>query len=76
MFFFFFVRVYFSQTDDMPGSKISNALHGAPASAAQLVGHRAANQKAAGLIPSQGTCLGCRVDPQSGCGQEAVSVSL
>ena len=29
------------------------------------------HQKAAGLIPSQGTYLGCRFDPRWGCVQEA-----
>ena len=30
---------------------------------AQLVGHRPAKQKVAGLIPGQGTCLGCGLGP-------------
>ena len=40
---------------------------------AQLVGHRSAKQKVAGSIPSQDTCLGCRVSPQLGCIQEATN---
>ena len=35
-------------------------------SVAQLVGPHPANWKVAGLIPSQGTCLGCRPGPQLG----------
>ena len=31
---------------------------------AQWIEHRLANQRVAGLIPSQGTCLGCRPGPQ------------
>ena len=33
------------------------------AGAAQWIGRRPANQKVAGLIPSQGTCLGCSPGP-------------
>ena len=31
---------------------------------AQWIGHWPVNQRVAGLIPSQGTCLGCRLSPQ------------
>ena len=34
------------------------------AGVAQWIEHRPAKQKVAGLIPSQGTCLGCRPGPQ------------
>ena len=33
---------------------------------AQWIEHRLANQRVASLIPSQGTCLGCRPGPQQG----------
>ena len=33
---------------------------------AQWIEQRSANQKVAGSIPSQGTCLGCRPGPQYG----------
>ena len=35
------------------------------ASVVQLVGASSCNQKVAGSIPSQGTCLGCKFNPQS-----------
>ena len=36
-----------------------------------------ANQKVAGWIPSQGTCLGCRPGPQLGaCERQPIEVSL
>ena len=34
------------------------------------------NRKAAGAIPSQGTCLGCGSGSQSGCVQEETDISL
>ena len=34
---------------------------------AQWVGDHSTKQKVTGLIPSQGTCLGCEPGPQSGC---------
>ena len=37
---------------------------------AQLVGHPPVNRKVVGLIPSQGTYLGCGFDPRSGYIQE------
>ena len=40
---------------------------------AQLVGVSLRNLRVAGLIPSQGTYLGCRFDPQSGSIQEATN---
>ena len=36
------------------------------AGVAQGMEHRPANQRVAGSIPSQGTCLGCHLGPQSG----------
>ena len=38
---------------------------------AQMVGVSSHNQKVAGSIPSQRTCLGCRFDPLSECLWEA-----
>ena len=38
---------------------------------AQLVGGSSHNTKIAGLVPSQGTCLGCRLDSQSPVGVPA-----
>ena len=37
------------------------------AGVAQWIEFGPANQSIAGLIPSQGTCLGCRPGPQQGC---------
>ena len=34
------------------------------AGVAQWIVHQTVNQRVAGLIPSQGTCLGCRLGPQ------------
>ena len=34
------------------------------AGVAQWIEHKPANQKAVGSTSSQGTCLGCRLDPQ------------
>ena len=45
-------------------------------SGAQLVGCRPAKQKAAGLIPGQGTRLGCGFGPQLRCVQETTSLSF
>ena len=47
-------------------------------SVAKWVEHQPVNQKVASLIPSQGTCLGCRLDPQSGAceRQPHIDVSL
>ena len=39
--------------------KLAKALAGV----VQLVGCHPANRKVVGLIPSQGTCLGCRFSP-------------
>ena len=39
---------------------------------AQLIGHHPAKQKVTGLIPSQGTCLGCRCGPWSECIKKAM----
>ena len=36
------------------------------ADVAQWIECRTANQRVAGLIPSQSTCLGCGLDPQQG----------
>ena len=46
-------------------------------SMAQWVGHHPANQKVAGLIPGQGTCLGCGPGPWIGvCERQPTDVSL
>ena len=37
----------------------------------QLVEHHPARQRVASVIPSQGTCLGCRASPWLGCMQQA-----
>ena len=38
---------------------------------------RPANRKVAGLVPGQGTCLGCRLGPQLGaCERQRIDVSL
>ena len=43
----------------------------------QWVGHRPANRKAAGLIPGQGTDLGCGPGPGLGvCERQLIGVSL
>ena len=42
------------------------------AGVAQLVGVLSCNQKVAGSIPGQGTCLGCRFSPRSECVQSLV----
>ena len=39
-------------------------LREALAGVVQWIEHRPVNQRVAGLIPSQGTCLGCRPGPQ------------
>ena len=45
---------------------------------AQWIEHQPANQRVAGLIPSQDTCLGCRPGPQVGARerQPHIDVSL
>ena len=43
---------------------------------AQWIEHRPANQKAAGLIPSQGTCLGCGPGPQEGVHERQPHIDL
>ena len=47
-----------------------------PAGAAQWAGYCSANQKVAGSIPSQDTCLGCGFGPWSWCLREAASRCL
>ena len=43
----------------------------------QWIEHGPVNQRVAGSIPSQGTCLGCGPDPQLGaCKRQAIYVSL
>ena len=49
-------EVWCFRSKERCGSRNKGALAGV----AQLVGHCPAKQKVAGLIPSQGTCLGCR----------------
>ena len=53
-------------------------LISALAGAAQGIEHWPANQGVASLIPSQGTCLGCRLGPQWGARerQPRINVSL
>ena len=48
------------------------------AGVAQWIEHQPANQRVASLIPSQGTCLGCRPGPQWGAHerQPHIDVSL
>ena len=48
------------------------------AGVAQWTEHGPVNQRVTGLIPSQGTCLGCRLVPQLGAheGQPHIDVSL
>ena len=44
---------------------------------AQLVEHRLVKQKVAGLIPSQGTCLGCGPLPNGGvCERQPINISF
>ena len=44
---------------------------------AQWSGHHSTNQKVAGLIPGQGTCLGCRPGLWLGaCERQLIDVSL
>ena len=40
--------------------------HWSPAGVSQWIEHQPANQRVAGSIPSQGTCLGHRPGPQCG----------
>ena len=40
---------------------------------AQWIEHQPANQKVAGSIPGQGTCLGCEPGPQLGGTQKAAT---
>ena len=54
-----------------PVSVLTFLLYINVAHVAQLVGCHPTNQKFAGLIPSQDTCLGCMFGPQSGHMQEA-----
>ena len=46
------------------------------AGVAQWVEHQPANQKVTGLIPSQGTCLGCRPGPCLGPCERQLIVSF
>ena len=43
---------------------ITNYSYMALAGVAQWIEHQPADQRVAGSIPSQGTCLGCRPGPQ------------
>ena len=47
-------------------AKALNIKKYALAGAAQWIEHQPANKRVAGLIPSQGTCLGCGPGPQYG----------
>ena len=42
---------------------LTQKIYAALASVAQLVGALSHNQRVAGLIPCQGTCLGCGFNP-------------
>ena len=56
-----------------PDKKCASALAGV----AQWTEHCPANREDAGLIPGQGTCLGCRPGPQLGaCKRQPISISL
>ena len=45
--------------------------------AAQRIEHQPVNQRVAGLMLSQGTCLGCRLGPGMGmCNRQLIDVSL
>ena len=58
-------------------SWIQNKMIPALASVAQWIGHCSANQKVAGLIPGQGTCLGFRHVPCWGAYErQPIGVSL
>ena len=46
------------------------------AGVAPWVEHQPANQKVTGLIPGQGTCLGCRPGPQLGVCERSPSLHL
>ena len=48
----------------MRESDRQNSEHSALAGVAQWIQCQSVNQGAVGLIPSQGTCLGCRPGPQ------------
>ena len=54
-----------------------NMVFAALADVSQWIEHQPANWKVAGLIPSQGTCLGFRPGPQLGmCERQTMGVSL
>ena len=52
-------------------------VNSALAGVAQWIEHWPPNQKVTSLIPSQGTCLGCRPGPWLGaCERQMINVSL
>ena len=52
-------------------------IHGALADVAQWIEHQPVNQKVAGSIPGQGTCLGCCSGLHLGaCERQLINVSL
>ena len=56
---------------------IKNSTYLALAGVAQWIEYRLANQRVAGSIPSQGTCLGCGPNHQLGaCERQPIDVSL
>ena len=56
---------------------VLNSFTVALAGVAQWIECQPANQKVAGLIPSQGTCLGCGPGAQLGaCERQRIDVSL
>ena len=82
-FFFFFFFFAFSLL--LPPSPFSSLLLPSPSSSsplaltsvAQLVGHRLKKRSVAGLIPGQGTCLGCGFSPDQGASErQPIDVSL
>ena len=46
------------------------------AGVAQWIGCQPVNQRVAGSIPSQGTCLGCEPGPQLVCERQLIDVSF
>ena len=57
--------------------KLTGICFQALAGVAQWTEHHPANQKVAGLIPGQGTCLGCGPGPQLGaCESQLIDISL
>ena len=62
-------RIFFVFRSGLLGYNLLNnkIQYSALAGVAQWIEHQPANQSVTGLIPSQGTCLGCRPGPSWGC---------